>query len=88
MTNLEAQVPCASNGHPVTVTVDGVSYTFPSNHVTVREVIAATGADPSTRRLVRVNKREQFPYANLDEYANLHEHETLITVSLGPTPVS
>jgi len=73
--------------HEVTVLVDRKPVHSP-RHTTAGALLRASGADPTRRELVRVQGRHQTPYPNPDAELDLHEDETFITVSKGPTPVS
>lgn len=71
----------------VTVTVDGEQVTSP-REATAGGLLRAAGLDPSTRELVQIEGRTQHPYPDPGQRIELHEGETFITVSTGPTPVS
>ena len=71
----------------VTVTVDGDQVTSP-RETTAGGLLHAAGLDPANRELVRVEGKSQHPYPDPGEQIELHEGETFITVSTGPTPVS
>ena len=71
----------------VTVAVDGEQVTSP-RETTAGGLLRAAGLDPSTRDLVRIEGRTQHPYPDPGQRIELHEGETFITVSTGPTPVS
>lgn len=71
----------------VVVTVDGEQVTSP-RETTAGELLRAAGLDPANRELVRVEGKSQHPYPDPKQRIELHEGETFITVSTGPTPVS
>jgi hypothetical protein len=71
----------------VVVTVDGDRVTSP-RETTPSELLRAAGLDPANRELIRVEGKSQHPYPDPNQRIELHEGETFITVSTGPTPVS
>jgi hypothetical protein len=84
-------------GKTVEIEVDGEELTAPERDSTPREIIdlardiiARAGKDPAHVYLVELKgKRERTSYKDrADEEIRLHEHQSFITVSLGPTPVS
>jgi hypothetical protein len=86
-----------NGNHPVEIEVDGEDLTVPDRDETPRQIIElarsiieAAGKDPSNVYLVQVKgKRDRISYKDTpDEPIKLHQNESFITVSLGPTPVS
>ena len=73
--------------HEVTVLVDRKPVQSP-RRTTAGALLRAAAYDPTHRELVRVDGRHQMPYPDPDTAIELHEDETFITVSKGPTPVS
>jgi len=71
----------------VVVTIDGEHITSP-RETTAGELLRAAGLDPANRELVRIEGKSQHPYPDPGQRIELHEGETFITVSTGPTPVS
>ncbi|MDX3637135.1 MULTISPECIES: hypothetical protein [Streptomyces] len=73
----------------VTVTVDGEPVEGVPRHTTPNEILRLAGIDPATHYLVRVNGRHQEPFNGQgDRQITVHERETFVSVSTGPTPTS
>ena len=71
----------------VAVIVDGDQVLAPKD-TTPREVLVLAGLDPTQRQLVKVQGKQQTPYADPHVELKVHEGEQFITVSTGGTPVS
>lgn len=71
----------------VTVSVDRHAVEVPKA-TTPGAVLTAAGLDPARRRLVRVEGKHQTTFPDPSVPLEVHEGETFVTVSTGPTPVS
>lgn len=73
----------------VTFTVDGEQLTTSEKELTANQILALAGVDPTTNYLVKVKGRHQESYQGRgDERIKVHEHDTFVSVSTGPTPTS
>lgn len=72
----------------VTVTVDGEPVEVPK-HTTPNTVLGLAGIDAATHYLVRITGRHQHSFAGRgEEEITVHERETFVSVSTGPTPTA
>ncbi|MGW2726898.1 hypothetical protein [Streptomyces sp. NPDC001494] len=72
----------------VTVTVDGEPVGVPK-HTTPNAVLGLAGIDTATHYLVRITGRQQHSFAGHgEEEITVHERETFVSVSTGPTPTA
>ncbi|CAL9637098.1 hypothetical protein SUDANB60_06204 (plasmid) [Streptomyces sp. enrichment culture] len=72
----------------VTVTVDGEPVEVPK-HTTPNAILGLAGIDAGTHYLVRITGRHQHSFAGRgEEEINVHERETFVSVSTGPTPTA
>lgn len=71
-------------------TVDGEEFTTAEHDLTPRQILESYAhLDPSTHYLIWVHGRSQESFERrLDDEIHVHEHQTFITASTGPTPVS
>lgn len=75
--------------HVIHYTVDGEPQETTEQQLTPRQIITNAGLNPDERYLVEIKGRGQISYqGKMDEPISMHEHQTFITVSTGPTPVS
>ncbi|WP_217178956.1 hypothetical protein [Streptomyces sp. AC495_CC817] len=75
-------------GKPVTVTVDGEPVEVPKR-TTPNAVLGLAGIDAATHYLVRITGRHQHSFADRgEEEITVHERETFVSVSTGPTPTA
>ncbi|MFC8174957.1 hypothetical protein [Streptomyces sp. NPDC057325] len=75
-------------GKTVTVMVDGEPVEVPKR-TTPNAVLALAGIDAGTHYLVRITGRHQHSFADRgQEEINVHERETFVSVSTGPTPTA
>ncbi|WP_329245508.1 hypothetical protein OIE43_21045 [Streptomyces pseudovenezuelae] len=73
----------------VTVTVDGELVAGVPRRTTPNEILRLAGIDPATHYLVRINGRHQEPFnGEGDKEIAVHERETFVSVSTGPTQTS
>jgi hypothetical protein len=71
-----------------TVTVDGEPVEVPK-HTTPNAVLRLAGIDAATHYLVRITGRHQHSFAGRgEEEITVHERETFVSVSTGPTPTA
>lgn len=86
---MSAENPIDQPGHPVTFSVDGEAVTSEKRVLTPVQIMDLAGVDPSNHYLVRVEGRHQDSYQDRpNEELTVHDGETFVTVSTGPTPVS
>ncbi|MGW4162252.1 hypothetical protein [Streptomyces sp. NPDC004788] len=72
----------------VVVTVDGEPVEVPKR-TTPNTILALAGIDAATHYLVRITGRHQHSYAGHgEEEITVHEQETFVSVSTGPTPTA
>lgn len=72
----------------VTVTVDGEPVEVPK-HTTPNAVLGLAEIDAATHYLVRITGRHQHSFAGRgEEEITVHERETFVSVSTGPTPTA
>ncbi|MCX4920092.1 hypothetical protein [Streptomyces sp. NBC_00687] len=72
----------------VTVTVDGEPVEVPQ-HTTPNTLLGLAGIDAATHYLVRITGRHQHPFDGRgEEEITVHEGETFVSVSTGPTPTA
>ncbi|WP_393096699.1 hypothetical protein [Streptomyces sp. LN325] len=72
----------------VTVTVDGEPVEV-AKHTTPNAVLGLAGIDAGTHYLVRITGRHQHSFAGRgEEEITVHERETFVSVSIGPTPTA
>ncbi|MEV1067002.1 hypothetical protein [Streptomyces sp. NPDC050263] len=72
----------------VTVTVDGEPVEVPK-HTTPNAVLGLAGIEARTHYLVRITGRHQHSFAGRgEEEITVHERETFVSVSTGPTPTA
>ncbi|MET9593180.1 hypothetical protein ABZY45_19910 [Streptomyces sp. NPDC006516] len=77
-----------TGGKTVTVTVDGEPVDVPKR-TTPNTILALAGIDAGTHYLVRITGRHQHSFAGRgEEEINVHERETFVSVSTGPTPTA
>ncbi|MBQ0975721.1 hypothetical protein ACFU46_17640 [Streptomyces griseoincarnatus] len=77
-----------TGGKTVTVTVDGEPVEVPK-HTTPNAVLGLAGIDAATHYLVRIAGRQQHSFAGHgEEEITVHERETFVSVSTGPTPTA
>ncbi|MFJ9604700.1 hypothetical protein [Streptomyces althioticus] len=77
-----------TGGKTVTVTVDGEPVEVPK-HTTPNAVLGMAGIDAATHYLVRITGRHQHSFAGRgEEEITVHERETFVSVSTGPTPTA
>ncbi|MEU0132319.1 hypothetical protein [Streptomyces sp. NPDC006289] len=75
-------------GKTVMVTVDGEPVEV-SKRTTPNAVLVLAGIDAGTHYLVRITGRHQHSFAGCgEEEINVHERETFVSVSTGPTPTA
>ncbi|MZE76719.1 hypothetical protein [Streptomyces xinghaiensis] len=72
----------------VTVTVDAEPVEVPK-HTTPNAILGLAGIDVGTHYLVRITGRHQHSFAGRgNEEISVHERETFVSVSTGPTPTA
>lgn len=72
----------------VTVTVDGEPVEVPKR-TTPNAILGLAGIDAGTHYLVRITGRHQHSFAGRgEEEISVHERETFVSVSTGPTPTA
>lgn len=72
----------------VTVTVDGEPVDV-AKHTTPNAVLGLAGINTGTHYLVRITGRHQHSFAGRgEEEITVHEGETFVSVSTGPTPTA
>ncbi|MGW7360413.1 hypothetical protein ACWGI0_28215 [Streptomyces sp. NPDC054802] len=77
-----------TSGKTVTVTVDGEPVEVPK-HTTPNTILALADIDAVTHYLVRITGRHQHSFAGRGEgEITVHERETFVSVSTGPTPTA
>ncbi|MFF9364529.1 hypothetical protein [Streptomyces griseoluteus] len=77
-----------TGGKTVTVMVDGEPVEVPK-HTTPDAVLGLAGIDVATHYLVRITGRQQHTFAGRgQEEITVHERETFVSVSTGPTPTA
>lgn len=77
-----------AGGKTVTVVVDGEPVEVPK-HTTPNAVLGVAGIDAATHYLVRITGRHQHSFAGCgEEEITVHERETFVSVSTGPTPTA
>lgn len=73
----------------VTIVLDRKQLTGVPEHTTPDAILGLGGIDPATHYLVRVEGRHQESFQGKGaEPITVHEGETFVSVSCGPTPVS
>jgi hypothetical protein len=73
----------------VTITLDTEPLAGVPKHTTPNAILRLAGIDPATHYLVRIEGRHQEPFdGHGDEEITVHERETFVSVSTGPTPTS
>jgi hypothetical protein len=73
----------------ITFIVDGEPVSTEERVLTPVQIMELAHVDPVTNYLVRVEGRHQISYKDKpNEKIEVHEDETFVTVSTGPTPVS
>jgi hypothetical protein len=70
--------------------VDGEDFNTSEHDLTPRQILESYAhLDPSTHYLIWVHGRSQESFEGRpDDVIHVHEHQTFITASTGPTPVS
>lgn len=86
----DPEAPHTTAKKPIDFMIDGESFTTTTHALTPRQLLEDyIDLDPATHYLIWVHGREQTSYeGEPDAVIELHEHQTFITASLGPTPVS
>ena len=82
-----------ATGHPATHTttffVDGETVTTQVQDLSPKQIMELARVNPATNYLVLVDGRHQTSYKDdQNTPIEVHENETFVTVSTGPTPVS
>jgi len=73
----------------VTIVLDKKPLAGVPEHTTPDAILGLGGIDPATHYLVRVEGRHQESFKDKGtEQITVHEGETFVSVSTGPTPVS
>ncbi|GHB75606.1 hypothetical protein GCM10010377_77500 [Streptomyces viridiviolaceus] len=73
----------------VTVTVDGEPVTGVPKRTTPNAILGLAAIDAGTHYLVRITGRHQHSFAGRgEEEISVHERETFVSVSTGPTPTA
>ena len=88
---MSAAVPDQHDRKPQTTTfiVDGERVSTEERVLTPVQIMELAEVDPATNYLVRIEGRHQISYKDRpNEEVEVHEDETFVTVSTGPTPVS
>ncbi len=76
------------DGHEITYYVDNEVQHTTEKELTVRQILAAAGDDPTTHYLLELRGNQQIPHKDLDELLEIHENERFAAIFTGPTPVS
>jgi hypothetical protein len=75
--------------HTVTVTVDNEPVAGVAKHTTPNAILALAGIAPATHYLVRIKGRHQESFSGHGEQEiTVHQDETFVSVSTGPTPTA
>jgi hypothetical protein len=73
----------------VTIELDSEPLTLPKADLTPNEILSEAGLDPATHYLVLVHGRQQDSFQGKgDELIHVHNKETFISLSTGPTTTS
>lgn len=73
----------------VTITLDTEPLAGVPQHTTPNAILRLADIDPATHYLMRVDGRHQESFEGKgDEPITVHEHETFVSLSTGPTPTS
>ena len=84
-----SQEPDLQATHSTTFFVDGETVSTQVQDLSPKQIMELAHVNPATNYLVLVEGRHQVSYKDDPNAAiEVHENETFVTVSTGPTPVS